>query len=108
MTEEQRLKQAPGCGSFIMLGLIAIVLLSLVGIIFPVDILPYPTEILVGVLAISAIALVVAFFMWRSRVRDRQKEKDDKADSLLHKGFETLGGMDDEANKLVEKYKDEV
>ena len=106
MTEEQKLKQAPGCGSFIMFGLVIIVLLSLAGLVFPVDILPYPNEILIGVLAISAIALIIAFFMRRSRVRDKQKEEDDKADNLLRQGFETLGDIDDEARKLAKKYED--
>jgi len=64
MTEEEKLNKSPGCGSLIMLGLIGIVMLSLVGLIFPGDILPYPNEILIGILIISAIALVVAIFMW--------------------------------------------
>jgi hypothetical protein len=42
--------------------------------------------------------------MWRSRIKDRKKEEDDRADELLRKGFETLGDMDDEAAKLAEKY----
>ena len=106
MTEEQKLKQSLGCGSFIMLGLIAIVILSLVGIIFPGDILPYPNEILIGVLVVATIALIVAIGMWRGRVKDRKKEEDDKADELLRKGFETLGGKDDEASRLAEQYYD--
>ena len=104
MTEEEKLKQSPGCGSLIMLGLIGIVILSLVGLIFPVDILPYPNEILIGILVVAVIALVVAVFMWRGRVKDRQKEADDKADELLRQGFETLGEQDDEAARLAEKY----
>jgi len=104
MTEEEKLRQSPGCGSLIVLGLIGIVILSLVGLIFPVDILPYPNEILIGILVIAAIALIIAICMWRSRVKDRQKEEDDKADNLLRKGFETLGDKDDEASKLAEKY----
>ena len=104
MTEEEMLRRSPGCGSFIMMGLIGIVLLSLVGLIFPVDILPYPNEILIGILVISAIALIVTIGMWRGRVKDRQKEEDDKADKLLRDGFETLGDKDDEASKLAEKY----
>ena len=107
MTEEDKLKQSPGCGSLIILGLIVIVILSLVGLIFPIDILPYPNEILIGVLVIAAIALIIAICMWRSRVKDRQKEADDKADNLLRQGFETLGEMDDEAIKLAEKYNEE-
>ena len=106
MTEEEKLRQSPGCGSLIMLGLIGIVILSLVGLIFPVDILPYPNEILIGILVIAAIALVITFFMWRSKVKDRQKAEDDKADNLLRQRFETLGHKDDEASKLAEKYKD--
>ena len=104
MTEEERLRQSPGCGSLIMAGLIGIVLLSLVGLIFPVDILPYPNEILIGILVIATIALIVAICMWRGRVKDRQKEEDDKADKLLRDGFETLGDKDDEASRLAEKY----
>jgi len=104
MTEEEKLRQSPGCGSLIMLGLIGIVLLSLVGLIFPGDILPYPNEILIGILVIATIALVIAIFMWRGRVKDRQKEEDDKADKLLRDGFETLGDKDDEASRLAEKY----
>ena len=107
MAEEEKLKQSPGCGSLIMLGLIGIVILSLVGLIFPVDILPYPNEILIGILVVALIALIVAFFMWRGRVKDRQKEADDKADELLRQGFETLGGKDDEAARLAEKYYNE-
>jgi len=107
MTEEQKLKQAPGCGTFIMFGLIIIVLLSLVGLIFPGDLLPYPNQVLAAVLAVSAIALIIAFFMWRSRVRDAKKEEDDKADNMLRQGFDTLGHIDDEATKLAEKYKEE-
>ena len=106
MTEEEKLMRSPGCGGLIMLGLIGIVILSLVGLIFPVDILPYPNEILIGILVIAAIALIISVCMWRSRVKDRQKEKDDKADNLLRKGFETLGQQDDEAAKLAEKYND--
>jgi len=104
MTEEDKLRQAPGCGSFITGGLILIVLASLVGLIFPVDILPYPSEILIGILVIASISLVVAILMWRSRIKDRQKAEDDKADALLRKGFKTLGDKDDEASKLAEKY----
>ncbi|MCL2216262.1 MAG: Bax inhibitor-1 family protein [Defluviitaleaceae bacterium] len=107
MTEEEKLKQSPGCGSFIMLGLIGVVILSLVGLIFPGDVLPYPNEILIGILVISTIALIVAVCMWRGRVKDRQKEEDDKADELLRKGFETLGDKADEASRLAEKYYNE-
>jgi len=107
MTEEDKLKQSPGCGGLIILGLIVIVILSLVGLIFPGDILPYPTEILVGVLVIGLIALIVAIVMWRSRVKDRQKEADDNADNFLRQHHETLGNQDDEAFKLAEKYKEE-
>ena len=104
MTEEEKLKQSPGCGTLIMLGLIGIVILSLVGLIFPGDILPYPSEILIGLLVIAAIALIVTICMWRSRVKDKKKEEDDKADELLRKGFETLGDKDDEASRLAEQY----
>jgi len=107
MTEEEKLKQSPGCGSLIMLGLIGIVILSLVGLIFPEDILPYPNEILIGVLVISTIALIIKVCMWRSRVKDRKKEENDKADELIRKGFERLGEQDDEASKLAKKYNDE-
>lgn len=89
-----------------MLGLIGIVILSLVGLIFPTDILPYPNEILIGILVVAAIALIIAIGMWRSRVKDRKKEADDKADNLLRQRFETLGEQDDEAAKLAEKYKE--
>jgi len=104
MTEEERLKRAPGCGTFIMLGLIAIVLLSLVGIIFPGDILPYPTEMLIGVLVVSVIALIVAVFMWRSKVRERKEAENEAADKLLRQGFDTMGDKNDEAARLAEKY----
>ena len=107
MTEEEKLKQSPGCGGLIMLGLIGIVILSLVGLIFPGDLLPYPNEILIGVLVIAAIALVITICMWRSKVKDRKKEEDDKADNLLRQRFETLGGQDDAATKLAKKYKNE-
>jgi len=108
MNEEQQLRSAPGCGTFIMLGLIAIVLLSLVGIIFPVEILPYPRSVLIGVMAVSAVTLVIAFFMRRAHKRDMQKEADDRADQLLRQGFESLGDiMDSEAHKLAKKYEDE-
>jgi len=106
MTEEEKLKQSPGCGGLIMVGLIGIVILSLVGIIFPGDLLPYPNEILIGILVVAAIALVITFHMWRTRVRDRQKEEDDKAENILRQRIETLGDQDDEARKLAEKYKD--
>lgn len=105
MTEEEKLRQSPGCGGLIMLGLIGIVILSLVGLIFPGDILPYPNEILIGILVIAAIALIITICMWRSRIKDRKKEEDDKADNLLRQRFETLGDKDDEAIKLAEKYK---
>lgn len=104
MTEEEKLKRAPGCGSLIALGLIVIMILSLVGLIFPGDILPYPSEILIGILVIAAIGLIITICMWRSRVKDRKKEEDDKADKLLRKGFDTLGDKDDEAARLAEKY----
>jgi len=104
MTEEQQLKSAPGCGTLIMGGLIIIVLLSLVGIIFPLEILPYPRTVLVGILAVSAVALVIAFFLRRAHKRDMQKEADDRAAQLLRQGFDTLGDMDSEAHKLAEKY----
>jgi len=104
MTEEEKLKRSPGCGGIIALGLIAIVILSLVGLIFPGDILPYPNEILIGMLVVAVIALVITVCMWRSKVRDRKKEEDDKADELLRKGFETLSDKDDEAARLAEKY----
>ena len=104
MTEEEKLKKSPGCGSFIALGLIVIIILSLVGLIFPADILPYPNEILIGILVVAAIALIITICMWTSKVKDRKKEENDKADELLRKGFETLGAKDDEAAKLAEKY----
>jgi Na+/melibiose symporter-like transporter len=104
MTEEEKLRKSPGCGGIIGLGLIAIILLSLVGLIFPGDILPYPNEILIGILVVAAIALVITIVMWRSRVKDKQKEEDDKADALLRKGFDTLGDKDDEAARLAEQY----
>ena len=107
MTEEEKLKQSPGCGSLIILGLIGIVILSLVGLIFPVVILPYPNEILIGVLVIAAIALIVATCMWRSRAKDKKKEEDDKADNMLRQRLETLGEQDDKAIKLAEKYSSE-
>jgi len=107
MTEEERLNRSPGCGHLIMLGLIGIVILSLVGLIFPVDILPYPSSILIGVLVISVIALVVAVFMWRSKAKDIKQEADNKADNMLRHQLETLGDKDDEATKLAEKYKQE-
>ena len=106
MTEEERLNQAPGCGSLIMLGLIGIVMLSLAGLIFPVEILPYPNEILIGILAVAVVALIIAAFMWRSKRRDKQQEENDKADKLLRDGFETLGDMDDEASRLAKQYYD--
>ncbi|MCL2528443.1 MAG: hypothetical protein FWE42_08485 [Defluviitaleaceae bacterium] len=107
MTEEDKLKQSIGCGGFIMLGLIGIVILSLVGLIFPGDLLPYPNEILIGVLVVAAIALAITFFMWRSRVKDRQKEENDKADNVLRQRLDTLSQQDDEAIKLAEKYKND-
>jgi len=107
MTEEDKLKQSLGCGGLIMLGLIGIVVLSLVGLIFPVDILPYPNEILIGVLIVAAIALIIAICMWRSRVKDRQKEEDNKIDNLMRQRHETLGDQDDEAVKLAKKYESE-
>ena len=107
MTEEDKLKQAPGCGTAIMLGLIVIVILSLIGVIFPGDILPYPREMMIGILVIAVIALVIAVFMWRGKVKDRKQAEDDKADALLQKGFETWGDTDDEASRLAELYKDD-
>ena len=104
MTEEEKLKKAPGCGSVIVLGLVVIMILSLVGLIFPGDVLPYPNEILIGVLVVAAIALIVTICIWRSKMKDKQKAEDDKADELLRKGFETLGDKDDEATKLAEMY----
>jgi len=108
MTEEQKLKQSPGCGSAIILGLVAIVLLSLVGLIFPADILPYPNEILIGILIAAAIALVVAIRMWRSKKKDIQHEEDNKAENMLRHRIETLSHHDDKAVKLAEKYKASV
>jgi len=107
MTEEEKLNQSPGCGGLIVLGLIGIVLLSLVGLIFPGDILPYPNEIIIGILVVATISLIVAIRMWRTRVKDRKKAEDDKADNLLRGTLETLGQKDDEALKLAEKYRDE-
>ena len=107
MTEEERLNRAPGCGSIIMLGLIGIVILSLFGAIFPVDILPYPSSVLFVIAGLAAVASVVAFFIQRGKKIDAQKEEDDRADRLMRKGFETLGEKDDEAARLAEKYKDE-
>jgi len=107
MSEEQQLRSAPGCGTFIMGGLIAIVLLSLVGIIFPVEILPYPRSVLIGIMAVSAVALVIAFLMRRANKQDMQKEADDRADQLLHRGFDTIESTDSEAHKLAEQYKEE-
>jgi len=104
MTEEEKLRKSPGCGGIIALGLIVIMILALVGLVFPGDILPYPSTILIGVLVVAAIALIITFCMWRSKVKDRQKEEDDKADALLRQGFETLGDKDDEASRLAEKY----
>jgi len=107
MTEEEKLKRAPGCGGLIGIGLIAIILLSLVGLIFPGDILPYPNEILIGILIVAVVALVITIVMWRSRVKEKKKEADNKADALLRKGFDTLGDKDDEASKLAEMYYDD-
>jgi len=108
MTEEQKLKQAPGCGTFIIGGLIIIVLLSLVGIIFPLEILPYPSEVLIGVLVVGIIALAIALLTWRRRVKDAKEEQDNQAENLLRTGLTTLGDKDDEASKLAEKYKTRV
>jgi len=107
MTEEEKLNRASGCGSFIMIGLIGIVILSLVGLIFPVDIMPDSNVILIVVLVSAVIALVIAILMWRRKVKDQQQEEDDKADNMLRQHFETLGDKDDAATKLAEKYKDE-
>ena len=104
MTEEEKLKSSLGFGGIIVLGLIVVVILSLVGLIFPGEILPYPSEILIGILVIALIALIVVICMWRSKVDDRRKEENDKVDELLRKGFETLGDNDDEAKKLAEMY----
>jgi uncharacterized membrane protein YuzA (DUF378 family) len=104
MTEEEKLRRSPGCGGAIAIGLIAIILLSLVGIIFPGDILPYPNEILLVVIGVAVVALIITILMWRSRVRDRKKEEDDIADNLLRKGFETMGDKDDEASRLAQQY----
>ena len=106
MTEEQKLNQAPGCGTFIIGGLIVIVLLSLVGVIFPLEILPYPSELLFGVLVIALIALSIALLMWRRRVKDAKEEQDNQADNLLRTGLNTVGDQDDEASKLAEKYEE--
>jgi len=106
MNEEQQLRSLPGCGTFIMLGLTAIVLLSLVGIIFPVEILPYPRPVLIGIMVAAAISLVIAFLMRRAHKRDMQEESDNRADQLLRKGFETLESVDSEAHKLAQKYQD--
>ena len=108
MTEEEKLKNAPGCGTFIMLGLIAIVILSLVGLIFPGDILPQSNEILIAVSIIAVIAIIITALMLRGKARDRKKEEDDAADELLRKGFETLGDKDDEASKLAKLYDNDV
>ena len=89
---------------FIVLGLIVIVLLSLAGLIFPMDILPYPAEILVGILMVSGVGLIIALTMWRRKVKDRQKEENDRLDELLRKGFETMGEKDDEAARLAKYY----
>jgi len=107
MTEEDKLRRAPGCGVFIMVGLIGIVVLSLFGLIFPGDILPQSNEILIGVIVIGSIAAIIAFFMWRRTVKDRQEAEDAKADALLRRGFETLGDKDDEASRLAAKYYDD-
>lgn len=87
-------------------GLIVIVLLSLVGIIFPVELLPYPTEVLVGILVVAAIALVVSIGMWRGRVADRRKADEEAAEKLLRTGLNTLGHQDDAAEKLAQKYEE--
>jgi Na+/melibiose symporter-like transporter len=107
MTEEDKLKRAPGCGGVIALGLIVIMILSLVGLIFPEDTLPYPNEILIGILVVGMIGLIITICIWRSKVRDSKKEEDDKADELLRKGFETLGDKDDEASRLAKMYYDD-
>ena len=104
MTEEDKLRQSFGCGGLIMLGLIGIVILSLVGLIFPMDILPYPNEILIGIFIIAAIALIITICMWRGRIKDKKKEQDDKADNVLRQHLKTLGDQDDRANKLAQKY----
>ena len=104
MTEEEKLKSSLGCGSLIILGLIAIVLLSLAGVIFPIELLPYPTEILVGVLVIAMIALVIFLLMAWGKRKEKQREADAKADQFLRQHHHTLGHQDDEATKLAEKY----
>ena len=106
MTEEDRLRNSPGCGGLIALGLIVIVILALVGLIFPGDILPYPSEIMLGVLVLAVVALVITLLMWRSKRRDKTKDEADATDELLRKGFNTLGDADDEAAKLAQKYHD--
>jgi len=104
MTEEDRLQQLPGCGWVIVLGLIIIVILSLVGLIFPLDLLPYPNEMLIGIIIISTIALVIVFFVWRSKKREQREEANERADALLRQGFETLQDKHDEAARLAVKY----
>ena len=107
MTEEEKLKSSIGCGSVILIGLIIVVILSLVGLVFPVDVLPYPDEILVFIFIISTVALLIAFFMWRRKVKDKQQEENDIADNLLRQRHEELGKIDDEAVKLSKKYEGE-
>jgi len=107
MTEEDKLKNAPGCGTLIMGGIIIIIILSLVGIIFPDDVLPYPTEILVAVLIVAVVALIVGIFMLRRKKKDDQDEMDNKADEILRTGLKTMGDADDEASKLAQQYNDE-
>ena len=104
MTEEEKLRSAPGCGSFIMLGLIGIVLLSLVGIIFPLDILPYPRSVLIGILIAAAVALGIFILIRRGDKREGQQAKDDHADQILRQTHHTLGHGDDEATRLAQEY----
>ena len=66
----------------------------------------YPNEILIGILVIAAIALIVKICMWRSRVKDRRQEENEKADNFLRQNHQTLSEQDDEAFKLAEKYKE--
>lgn len=106
MTEEDKLKNSIGCGSVIMLGLIVVVLLSLVGAIFPMEILPYPREILLAIAIVGAVALVVAIAMWRGKRKDKIQEANDQADKMLREQLHTLGDKDDAAHKLAEKYKE--
>ena len=105
--EERRLKGGVSFGQLLVAALILLVGLALFGLVFPGDVLPQSTTVLLVVVLVGIPAIVIAVLMRRRVKRDVQDAEDSAADALLRRGFDTMADKHDEAARLAALYDQE-